>query len=78
MRTFREYMANLEPDFDDIYRQAEEAFKTGKLNIAWDLIQSAKPGNIDQASLKAHFIEALKDRQSEFLTDMKKKTRKGL
>lgn len=73
MRTFFEYMADLAFRFDDIYQQAEEAFKRGKYNIAWDLIKSAKPANEDQASLKTHFIEALREKSDEFLTGLKKR-----
>ena len=73
MKTFQEYAVNLSLEFDNIYSQAEEEFKKKKYNIAWELIQSAKPANIEQSSIKAHFIEILKDKQSEFLMDMKKR-----
>jgi hypothetical protein len=78
MKTFYDYLEialNRDDEFNNIYTQAEEAFKNKKYNVAWELIQSAQPANIDQASLKTLLITAISEKQEEFLIDMKKKTR---
>jgi len=76
MRTFSEYMMDKTWDeFEEIYRQAEEAYKKRKYNVAWELMKRARPTTEDQASLQAHFLDALRDKTTEFLIDLKKKTR---